>query len=184
MIGLRGLAWALFSMTIIETPAVAPPDAPLPAPTSLARLGPPGKTWMHRTARVQAASVRLNGLGIRTHANWVLFQLPFDTGDFQHVRDVVFVPSASVPTDVGALRLGSVCVSTAASGTVQDWSRYTVSGLGYTERFGWHSAPPTSDPTILGINVPTRGANHVACGRDPVLREARAWSLEVSWDER
>jgi hypothetical protein len=64
------------------------------------------------------------------------------------------------------------------------WAKYTIGGLGWTDRFAWHMAPPTNDPTVLGINVPTRVANWVACGRDDTLRDPTTWSLDVTWEER
>jgi hypothetical protein len=129
--------------------------------------------------------VRLNGLGARTHANWVLFRLPFDTTRHDRVRAVRFRPTSAATTAVGALRVGSACVTIPASGEVGEWTVYTVSGIGSTVRFARHPAPPTDDPTILGINVPTRVANYVACGRDGGrLREPETWGLDVAWEER
>jgi hypothetical protein len=147
--------------------------------------GPLADGWTPKTARVQGSLVRLNGLGIRTHANWVLFQLPFDTTRRDRIRAVQFRPSSSTPTEVGALRIGSVCLSVRAAGEVEEWARYTTSGLGQTNRFIWHPAPPTTDPTILGINVPTRVANYSACYLDDGhLIEPENWSLEIEWEQR
>ncbi len=146
---------------------------------------PPSDTWTPKVARVPGTVVRLNGLGIRTHANWVLFRLPFDTTRRDRVRNVSFRPSSAVPTEVGALRIGSVCVNVRAAGDVEHWSKYTASGIGRTNRFIWHPAPPTSDPRILGINVPTRVANYSACYLDDGrLGEPNNWALEIEWEER
>jgi hypothetical protein len=178
----RGLLWTLLSFTVPPT-MQPPPMAPIPP--GLTRLeGPLRPTWTKQRARIAASRVRLNGLGARTHANWILFQLPFASTQRERVRGVEFHVSASSPTDVGALRIGSVCVQVPASDSVDVWAKYTISGVGWTDRFAWHMAPPTSDPTVLGINVPTRVANWVACGRDDTLRDPATWVLEVTWEER
>jgi len=129
-------------------------------------------------------AVRLNALGAKTHANWVFFRLPFETTDRVRVRRVVFVPHAASETSVGALRLGGVCLTMPSSGSVASWALYTTGGIGGTEPFARHGAAPTFDPTVLGINVPTRVANHVACGRDDALGLPETWMLDVSWEER
>ena len=179
----RSAALALLSLTV--PPAMPSPRAtPLP-PGETTIKGPIAASWTHRTARLSAVQVRLNGLGARTHANWVLFRLPFDANQKDRIRSLRFAPDAAWRTDVGALRVGSVCAEIPPSGTVRSWAIYTASGIGRTERFAWHPAPPTSDPTIVGINVPTRVANFSACGWDDGrLRDPQTWTLEVSWDER
>lgn len=147
--------------------------------------GPISATWVAKHARLKAQIVRLRGIGVRTHANWVLFQLPFDTTKRDRVRSVSFRPSSATPTEVGALRIGSVCVNVRPAGEVEEWARYTVGGIGYTLRFSWHPGPPTTDPSMLGINVPTRVANYSACDLDDGhLKDAENWSLEVDWEER
>ena len=127
----------------------------------------------------------MNGLGARTHANWVLFRLPFDATQRQRIRRVQFTTSSLAETEVGALRIGSVCLKIPPSGAVESWALYTASGIGRTERYGWHPSPPTDDPTIAGINVPTRVANYAACGWDDGrLYTPESWGLQVDWEER
>lgn len=173
----------LLSLTV--PPTVQPePQAPLP-PGETHPDGPLAESWIAKSAHVRGSRVRLNGLGARTHANWVLFRLPFDTTQHRRLRSVRFRPSSRSRTAVGAFRIGSVCVTVPPAGGVEDWSLYTVSGIGYTRRFRWHPLPPTDDPTILGINVPTRVANYVACGWDEGhLHEPEEWELDITWEER
>ncbi|MBX3252435.1 MAG: hypothetical protein KF901_35000, partial [Myxococcales bacterium] len=103
----------------------------------------------------------------------------------KRVRDVRFSAESASRTDVGALRVGSICFPFPSDGSVERWALYTTSGVGRTEQFRWHPSPPTNDPTIAGINVPTRVANHVACGRDDGhLRDPENWTLTVDWEER
>jgi hypothetical protein len=72
-----------------------------------------------------------------------------------------------------------------SNGGVEAWARYTASGIGWSEQFRWHFAAPTTDPTILGLNVPTRVANYAACGWDDgKLRDPSSWSLDIAWEER
>jgi hypothetical protein len=181
----RRIALALLALTLppnLEPPPEAPLERGDAAGPGTAELA---DSWTPRSAHVTAVRVRLNGLGARTHANWVLFRLPFDATQRQRLRRVRFIPSSNERSDVGALRIGSVCVPVPAEGGVESWAMYTMSGVGGTERFGWHPAPPTDDPTIAGINVPTRVANWVACGDgDGHLREPENWTLEVVWEER
>jgi hypothetical protein len=161
-----------------------PHDEPLP-PGETSITGAPAATWTKKRAVVPASRVRLNGLGARTHANWVLFRLPFSAMQGDRVRAVRFTPHVASRSDVGALLVGSLCFDFPSRGGIDAWSLYTVSGIGHTERFGWHIAPPTNDPTILGINVPTRVANYVACGLDEGhLRRPDDWSLSIEWEER
>jgi hypothetical protein len=163
---------------------VIPPEEPLPLGEERPS-GPLASEWTKMSAIVHGSRVRLNGLGARTHANWVLFRLPFDANQHQRVRSVRFDARSATRTDVGALRLGSVCVPVPSDGSVDRWAIYTASGIGHTERYRWHPAPPTQDPTIAGINVPTRVANWVACGQDTGhLRDPENWTLEVTWEER
>lgn len=175
----------LFVLSLTVPPTVeAPLEAPLPVGESRPK-GPLADTWTLKSAHLRASRVRLNGLGARTHANWVFFQLPFDTTQRQRVRSVRFRPSSRSPTAVGAIRLGSVCITVPPNGGVEDWTSYTAGGIGLTARFSWHPAPPTSDPTVLGINIPTRVANYAACGWDEGhLREPEDWTLDVTWEER
>lgn len=173
----------LLSLTVPPTAQLAQ-EEPLPVGESRPD-GELSASWTRRTAKVEGLRVRLNGLGARTHANWVLFRLPFDASQRQRIRSVHFAASSSAPTAVGALRIGSVCVTIPSSGGVDNWTLYTMSGIGHTERYGWHPSPPTDDPTIVGINVPTRVANYVACGwGDGRLRAPESWTLEIEWEER
>jgi hypothetical protein len=157
-----------------------------PVPMTEARVERPlADVWTPRSAHLVASHIRLNGLGIRTHANWVVFRLPFDTTRRDRVRSVRFRPSSALPTQIGALRIGSVCFEVRPAGGVEDWSLFTMSGIGGTERFFWHPAPPRTDARVLGINVPTRVANYASCDLDDGhLRELENWSLDVSWEER
>jgi len=180
---MRAAAVVAFFTLVVGEPATFPPEAPLPR-VDLRTAGPLAASWTRHRARVTAAVVHLNGLGMKTHANWVLFRLPFDPTQNDRVRDVEFRPSATVPTDVGALRFGSACLTSLPYGDVTDWSPYTTSGVGGTQEFDGHPAPPTDDPTIYGINVPTRVANHVACGRDDRLRDPGTWLLDIEWEAR
>ncbi len=147
---------------------------------------PRSTTWSPtKRAHLRGLRVRLNGLGARTHTNWVLFRLPFNASQYSRLN-VRFKPRSEAPTNVGALRIGSICLPFRSSGGVNAWSLYTTSGVGRTERFRIHIRPPTDDPTILGINVPTRVANYVACGWDEGdrLRDPENWSVDVEWEER
>ncbi len=176
----------LFLLSLTVSPGLPPRGEEPPIPRGVPSPdGPPSEGWTPRAARVQALRVRLNGLGARTHANWVLFRLPFDTTRKDRIRSVRYRPSCRSRTDVGALRIGSVCVQFRPAGSVESWTLYTVGGVGNTRRFAWHPSPPTDDPTLLGINVPTRVANHVACGRDEGnLLDPAEWTLDVTWEER
>ncbi|HVJ93967.1 MAG TPA: hypothetical protein VM580_29460, partial [Labilithrix sp.] len=127
----------------------------------------------------------LNKLGARTHGNWAMFRLPFDANRLGRLRAVRFTPSNAAPTDVGSIRIGSVCLPSPSTGSIESWTLYTTSGVGYTRRYERHPAPPTSDPTIASINVPTRVANYVACGWDAGrLRDPDHWKLRIDWEER
>lgn len=179
----RSAALALLSLTV--PPTLAPVDEE-PVPRGISTVsGPVAASWTRKTAHVEALRVRLSGLGARTHRNWVLFRLPFDSRQLDRVRFVRFAPHASAPTDVGAFRIGSVCVRIPPNGDVSSWARYTVSGISRTEEFRFHPTPASDDPTIVAINVPTRVANYVACGWDRGhLDDPATWSLDLSWEER
>src|SRR5690242_11277631 len=97
----------LFSLAI---PAGAPPSRPPPLPRGEPTpLGPLRESWTRKTTRLTASQVGLSGVGVRTHANWILFRLPFDATATDRVRNVRFTPTASTDTNVAALQLGSVC---------------------------------------------------------------------------
>jgi hypothetical protein len=69
--------------------------------------------------------------------------------------------------------------------TVERWTLYTMSGIAGTDLYRWHPSPPTDDPTVIGLNVPTRVANYVACGWDTGhLSDPDNWSLDIDWEER
>lgn len=166
-------------------PAGAPRARPEPLPRGdCASAGPRAETWTRKTSRLTATQVRLGGLGARTHANWILFRLPFDTTQLDRVRHIQFAVTATAETNVAALRIGSVCTPMRKYGPIDAWTLYTVGGIGGTDDFLDHATAPTVDPTVLGIAVPTRVANYVACGLDGGrLEEASTWQLDVAWDE-
>jgi hypothetical protein len=179
----RNAALAFLSLTV---PPVLPPLAEEPLPRGVSNVeGPLAAEWTTRRAHVGASRVRLLGLGARTHRNWVLFRLPFDSRQRDRIRSVRFAPHATAPTDVGALSVGSLCIRIPSAGDVATWERYTVSGISRTREFRFHPTPPTDDPTIVAINVPTRVANYVACGWDQGhLDDPQTWSIDLTWEER
>jgi hypothetical protein len=181
---LRKLALAMVIAFVVSPAKQDEVPAPLP-PRVVREPRPYSETWTRKSARLDAIVVHLGAVGAHTHANWVFFRLPFDTTELDRIRAVVFTPSADSDPDVSAVRIGSVCLSWAPYGPLDSWAEYTVSGIGRSIPFSDHSRPPTDDPTLLGINVPTRVANYVACGRgDGRLREPSFWHLDVAWEER
>lgn len=183
-------AWnVLFFVMVLVT--VAPPrrmyefEDPI-SPLDLRRTDPPSDKWVKHKMEITALRVRLNGLGARTHANWVLFRLPFDVTQRDRIRGVDFEIVSKAPSDVAALMIGSICADFPSYGDgIHDWSSYTRSGVSWTTPFAWHGAAPTDDPTILGLNVPTRVANYAACGWDDGhLRDPENWVLSIQWEER
>jgi len=148
--------------------------------------GPLRAEWGRKTARVSALRVDLDNVGAHTHANWIFFRLPFDSKDAERIRNVTVEPSATIDPDVSALRLGMACVPYLNYGPIQTWAGYTAGAIGPTLAFSGHPSPPTEDPTIFGLNVPSRVANYVSCGREKsdALREPTTWHLDVTWDER
>lgn len=182
------MAWqhtALGVFFALLIPAGAPRIRPEPLPRGdLMPSGPRAETWTRKTVRLTATQVRLEGLGARTHANWILFRLPFATTALDRIRDVRFTVTTTAETNVGALRIGSICVPVRAYGPLESWAQYTVGGIAGTDDFGDHPTAPTADPTLFGIAVPTRVANYVACGRDGGrLEETGTWHLEITWEE-
>ncbi len=177
---------ALATAMVFVVPGAPAPAADMPLPARIERdPAPIAETWTKKSARLDAIAIRISATGAHTHANWVFFRLPFDTSDFDRVRAVVFTPSAASDPDVAALRIGSACLPYARYGPLDTWAEYTVSGIGRTLPFAQHPNPPTDDPTVLGINVPTRVANHVACGLDDGrFSRLDFWRLDVSWEER
>lgn len=171
---------------------VAPPrgmrtfDDPITV-LDLRRTEPMGDHWIKHRMEITALRVSLNGLGARTHANWVLFRLPFDTTQHDRIRRIDFEIVSKAPSDVAAVMVGSICAEVPRYGDgIHDWSSFTVDGVSWTKPF-WQAAgtPPTEDPTILGLNVPTRVANYAACGWDDGnLRDPENWVLNIQWEER
>jgi hypothetical protein len=167
-----------------------PPNTPIPLedplPRGTAHLdGPIAPTWTRRHALLTASRVRLHATGARTHSNWILFQVPFDTTQRGRIRVRSWVPSSIPNSDVGALMLGSVCLPFPSSGGVDRWAYWSVGGIYTSDPLRWHPFPPTDDPTVIAINVPTRVANYVACGMDDgKLVDPSQWTLDVTWDER
>jgi hypothetical protein len=104
-------------------------------------IGPHGESWTLRTTRLTASQVRLGALGARTHANWILFRLPFGTTASDRVRNVRFAATATVETNVAALRIGSVCTPIRTYGPIESWALFTVGGISGTEDFADHPAP-------------------------------------------
>jgi hypothetical protein len=137
---------------------------------------------MHLTA----VSVGLDATGAHTHGNWILFRLPFDSTDQEHIRSVSITPRAAIDPDVAAVRVGMACTPYAKYGPINTWAGYTTGAVGPTLAFAKHPAPPTDDPKIYGLNVPSRVANYVACGwaNSDTLRDPATWQLDVSWEER
>ena len=138
------------------------------------------RTWVE----LEASNVDLGHTGRHTHANWVVFQLPFEPAS-PDVRNVRFMPRALADTDVGMLETPFGCVPSPTLGSVDDerWSKYTATGVSGTTPFSWHDRVPTQDARAYAINVPTRVANAAAC-RDPSLYERTTWRLVVEWDVR
>jgi hypothetical protein len=143
-----------------------------------------GDGWTRTWVELEASQVDLGHTGQHTHANWVVFQLPFDPAS-PEVRNVTFLPRAVADTDVAMLQTPFGCVPAPTLGPVDDgrWSKYTSSGVAGTTPFSWHELVPTHDARAYAINVPTRVANAAAC-RDPSLYERTTWRLVVEWDVR
>jgi hypothetical protein len=136
------------------------------------------RTWVE----LEASRVDLAHTGQHTHANWVVFELPFDPSS-PDIHDVTFLPRALSDTDVAMLETPFGCLPAPTLGPVDDsrWSKYTLHGVGGTSPFDEHELAPTRDPRAYAINVPTRVANAAAC-RDPSLFERTTWRLVVEWD--
>jgi len=135
----------------------------------------------HRVV-LEAETVDLSHLGVHTHANWVVFQLPFDTRA-PGIRNVRFEPHALRATNIAALPTAIGCVPTPTLGPVEGgaWGEFTATGTSGTRRYADHPFAPTTDSRTFALNVPTRVANAAACW-DPALRERTTWRLEVSWE--
>ena len=135
----------------------------------------------HRV-ELEAVAVELTHLGQHTHANWVVFHLPFDASA-PGIRNVRFEPHALRETNIAALPTVIGCVPTPTLGSVESraWSEFTTNGTSGTRRFADHPFAPTTDAHTFAVNVPTRVANAAACW-DPILREPSTWRLDVSWE--
>lgn len=138
--------------------------------------------WTRTWVELEASYVDLGHTGQHTHANWVVFQLPFDPAS-SSVRNVTFIPRTLSDTDVAMLDTPLGCIPAPTLGPVDDprWSKYTLRGTSGTSHFYEHDLSPTHDPRGYAINVPTRVANAAAC-RDPSLFERTTWRLVVEWD--
>lgn len=138
--------------------------------------------WTRSTVEVEASSVDLGHLGQHTHANWVVFRLPFDTTR-RDLRNVRFRVRSLVDTDVAALYTPLVCLPAPTLGPVEDarWAKLTLGGIGGTGRLWSHELAPTHDARAYAVNVPTRVANAAACS-EPALTSAASWRLEIEWD--
>lgn len=171
---------ALFSeRSAPEAIAKAPPP---PLMTGTARALSDG--WTRRWVEIEASHVDLGHTGRHTHANWVVFDLPFDPASSE-IRNVTFMPRALSDTDVAMLETPFGCLPAPTLGPVEDsrWSKYTLRGVSGTSPFDWHELAPTHDARAYAINVPTRVANTAAC-RDRSLFEKTTWRLVVEWDVR
>lgn len=164
-------------------PPAAGPDSSEPAPApEVATANPDGS--VHHEVELVARSVDLTHLGVHTHANWVVFELPFDVDD-PSVHHVHFAPRATTDTAIGALRTRFGCLRTRAVGPVTSGaiSKFTKNGVDDTSRFDEHSLAPTTSARAYAINIPTRLANAAACWR-PALARPETWRLRVFWDTR
>lgn len=164
-----------------RSPANAVAKAP-PPPLMTGTTRPLEGGWSRRWVELEASRVDLGHTGRHTHANWVVFELPFDPAS-PDVRNVTFLPRALSDTDVAMLQTPFGCVPAPTLGAVDDprWSKYTESGAGGAMPFSWHDLAPAHDARAYAINVPTRVANTAAC-RDPSLYERTTWRLVVEWD--
>lgn len=141
-----------------------------------------GRGYRAHRVELEAAVVDLTHLGQHTHANWVLFRLPFDASA-PGIRNVHFAPYALRETNVAALPTVIGCVPTPTLGSVESraWGEFTARGTSGTRHFADHPFAPTTDTHTFAVNVPTRVANAAACW-DPALRETATWRLDVSWE--
>lgn len=165
----------------------SPPNAvakapPPPLMTGTARALSDG--WTREWVELEATHVDLAHLGRHTHANWVVFELPFDPTS-PSVRNVTFMPRTLSDSDVAAVDTPFGCFPVPTLGPVEDarWSKFTLTGVSGTSSLDSHELAPTHGARAYAINVPTRVANVAAC-RDPSLRERTTWRLVVEWDVR
>lgn len=141
-----------------------------------------GGGWVHHEVELSATRVDLGHTGRHTHANWVVFMLPFDTTQ-RDVRNVRFRPRSLADTDVAALYTPLGCLPAPRKGPVEDpgWTKFTLTGIGGTRSLHSHALAPTHDSRAYAINVPTRVANVAACG-ERALASPASWRLVVSWE--
>ena len=156
-----------------------------PLPRGVVEAGPIASTWTRRAAHIVAERVDLVALGEHTHANWIFFRLPFDTSS-DRVRAVQITMGASIDPDVSAARVLGRCVTYKRFGPLSTWALYTSGGVGQSLPFWRHPSPPTDDPTILALNVPTRVANYVSCGWEgsETLGVSSTWFADLVWEFR
>lgn len=167
------------------SPAAAQATTPLPRALPPVPV-PLHAEWTKRSANLTALRVDLDATGAHTHDNWIFFRLPFDSTDRERIREVRVEPSAMIDPDVSAIRVDGACAPYKSYGPIGTWAGYTTGAVGPTLAFAGHPTPPTNDPMIFGLNVPSRVANYVACGwqKSATLRDPATWHLEVSWEER
>lgn len=166
---------------------VPPRDAAsdLPPLGAVDTASPLADGWVRHRVELAAGTVDLGHLGVHTHANWVVFHLPFDVDD-PGVRVVRFEPHTRVRSDVGALRVGPLCLRAPDTGGVDDprWTKLTRNGGGGARPFSdWDGDVPHAGRRTLVVSVPSRVANAAACWL-PALRQLDTWRLQVTWDAR
>jgi hypothetical protein len=157
--------------------ALAEANEPLPSPAGETSVNRDGS--MHHRLELVAHVVDIAHLGAHTHANWVVFELPFDSTD-PTVRRVRFSARTTTDAAIGALHTRFGCVRVPPTNP-RAWAHFTQNGVGHTHDFDEHELAPTHSPRGYAINVPTRLANAAACWR-PSLARRETWRLLVEWD--
>lgn len=175
-----GATLAILAARFAHTGAAARAKVPLHVYADV----PIARGWRVHHVEIEAKSADLTHLGQHTHANWVLFDLPFDPASAA-IRNLHFEPRALRDTNIAAIPTAIGCVPTPTLGSVEAraWGEYTERGAGDTRVFADHPHAPAFGPRVFAVNVPTRVANAASCW-DPGLREASAWRLDVSWEAR
>jgi hypothetical protein len=156
--------------------ASAPPSSPTHHEPS-----PDG--WTRREVELVARTADVGHLGIHTHANWVVFDLPFDPSD-TGIRRAQFAPRTTERSDVGALRVGPICLRAPPVGDVADarWTKLTqMGGAGTRPFWEWDGIVPEAGPRAFVVSVPSRVANAAACWL-PALARRETWRLGVTWE--
>ena len=178
------LALGASVLLALATLGLAPPrEEPAAAVAPIEDTSAPTEDARHHAVELSARLVDLDHLGVHTHANWVVFDLPFDVMD-PRVRHVRFSPRTTVSSDVGAIRIGPLCVRAPATGGVDDprWTKLTLSGGAGTRPFWeWGGDVPHASGRTLVVSVPSRVANAAACGIG-ALKRRETWRLGVAWD--